>query len=124
MGAPGHHHRVKKLDFHCTVVQNRVSSFSRLGASGSGFGGQNGAKMEVEINKKVSKNTPRKSLRNYNPKVSQNGAKMNPKRDQKGTKIALIFRLGFVQFFANFRVPAARPFRGSAGGWRRPLGAR
>ena len=40
---------------------------------------------------------------------------MIPKRSPKDTTFALIFRLGFVQFFVNFRLPAARPFRGSAG---------
>ena len=36
-GAPGHPH----LDFHRREVQNRGSTFSRRGASGSDFGGQN-----------------------------------------------------------------------------------
>ena len=70
-GAPSHRHRVKKLDFHWTVVQNRGSTFSCQGASRVGFGGQNGAKMDVQIREKITKNVPRKSNRKSTPKVCQ-----------------------------------------------------
>ena len=46
VGAPGHHHRVKKLVFHWRVVQNRGSAFSRWCAHGSGFGCQNRPKID------------------------------------------------------------------------------
>ena len=98
-GVPGYPHRVKKLDFHWRVVQNRGSTFSRRGASGSGFGCQVGAKMDVQIHEKNVKNLPRKSIRNLFPKVTQNDAKMDPKWCQNGTKN----RIGIVAYFRGAR---------------------
>ena len=85
-GAPSHHHRVKKLDFHWSVVRNRGSTFSRRGVPGSGFEDQNGAKMDLQIMINVVKNEPRKSIRNSIPKVSQNGSKRKPKLNKNGIK--------------------------------------
>ena len=85
-GAPSYHYKVKKLDFCGRVVQNRGSTFSHRGVSGSGFGCQNGAKMDLRIDPKITKDVPRKSIRNSSPKVCQNGAKRSPEVTQNDTK--------------------------------------
>ena len=63
-GCPRARFKVKKLDFHSSVVQNRGSTFSRQGPSGNGFSFENGAEMDVQINKKVIQNALQKSIRN------------------------------------------------------------
>ena len=92
-GAPSHHHRVKKLDFHWSVVQNRGSTFSRRGVPGSGFEDQNGAKMDLQIminvvKKRTSKIDPKFDPKSV-PKGSQKEANVEPKNE---SKIKLFFQ--------------------------------
>ena len=81
-GYPRAPSKVKKLDFHCTVVQNRGSTFSHPRAPGIDFGCQNGAEMGAQVHKKTLKNVPRKSI----GKSTEKCTKMLPKWTQNGTQ--------------------------------------
>ena len=113
-GAPSHHHRVKKLDFHWSVVQNRGSTFSRRGVPGSGFEDKNGAKMDLQIMINVVKNEPRKSIRNSIPKVSQKGATRNPKWSQNCIQNLFHFLLILIDFWVPPGCPPGSNSLGSA----------
>ena len=74
-GALGHRHRAKTIENVRRVVQNRGSTFSRRGASGSGFGSQIDPKWTSKSMKKLLKTY----LENRSEICSQKCPKMRPK---------------------------------------------
>ena len=111
LGAPGHHHRVKKLVFQCTVVQNRVSSFSRWGASRRVLEAKMEPKWRSESTQKLAK-THLENQFEFRSKCKQNDGKMASKMVPKCSK----FRIRILTFFFFFNFQFSRP--GQLGGRR------